>query len=108
MRSVGGIAWIAFCLLAIACGGGGPKGDPMRVLANTEAMPAAQEQAMLALDAAPTPEYVKQLRRIMLQPGYTQPIREMAFARLEKLDPKALKEVIAINLPKMQMLAWRT
>ena len=108
MRSVGGIAWIASCLLAIACGGGGPKGDPMRVLANTEAMPAAQEQAMLALDAAPTPEYVKQLRRIMLQPGYTQPIREMAFARLERLDPKALKEVIAINLPKMQMLAWRT
>ncbi|NBX25548.1 MAG: hypothetical protein EBQ99_05795 [Planctomycetes bacterium] len=108
MRLVGGIAWIVLCLVAAACGGGGPKGDPMRVLANTEAMPSAQEEAMLALDAAASPEYVKQLRRIILQPGYTQPIREMAFARLERLDPKALKEVIAMNLPKMQMLAWRT
>ena len=108
MRRVGGIAWLVLCVVATAACGGGRGGDPMKVLASPESMPAAQEKALAELDLSPTPEYAKQLKRIVFQPGYTQPIREMAFARLEKLDPKGLKEGIALNLPKMQMLAWRT
>lgn len=110
MRRVDGIVRVILWLVvgvATACGSA-KRGDPMKVLASTESMPAAQEQAMLALDAAPTPEYGKQLKRIVFQPGYTQPIREMAFDRLERTDLKGLKEGIALNLPKMQALAWRT
>ena len=82
----------------------------MRLLADTGALPSEQEDAMRTLDAAPSTEYRKQLQRIVFQPGFTQGVREMAFERLVSADAKTVQELkdgLAINLPKMQALAWR-
>jgi len=103
-----GAAMALAALLLMACGGGSLRGDPMKVLSNPESMPSSQRKAMEALDATPAPEYVRQLKIMVFQPGYTQPIREEAFARLATLDPKGLKDTLKLNLPKMQALAWRT
>jgi len=98
--------WIIVSSLALgACGG--YRGNPMQSLSDSGAIPTAQEAAMQTLDAAPTPEYWKQLKRITFQPGFTQSIREMAFDRLQMHDEKDLKDAIAMNLPKMQALVWR-
>jgi len=103
---------LACALCLSACGGGGTyRGDPMRPLTDPGALPTDQEAAMRKLDAAPSPEYLKQLQRIVFQPGYTQDVRVMAFERLQKGDEKTLQELkngIAMNLPKMQALSWRT
>ena len=51
--------------------------------------------------------YEKQLKRMMFQAGYTQGVREEAFARLQARDLAGLKETLALNLPKLDALAWR-
>ncbi len=64
---------------------------------------------MRLLDADPTnPLYIKALRKMVIQPGYAMSLRDEAWDRLLKNDPKALKEALEIGLPKMSALEWRT
>ena len=45
-----------------------------------------EKLTMEQLDAAPTPEYIRQLKSIVVSTGYVQQIREVAFDRLYRLD----------------------
>jgi hypothetical protein len=108
-------AWAGWCVrvalvACVACGAPRPK-DPLATLARAGALPTEQEAAMQALDAVKSGEqaeaYDKQLRKMIYQPGYTQGVREQAFARLQARDVQGLKDILALNLPKMDALAWR-
>ncbi len=94
-------------VIVAACGGASYRGDPMKVISDTGAMPTSQLAAMESLDVAPTPEYIKQLKRMLFQPGFTQEVRVAAFDRLQRLDEKELKQLIATKLPTYEGLQWR-
>ena len=100
----------AAVLACVACGSSVPK-DPLGTLSKPGGLPTEQEAAMRALDPVTQGEqaeaYARQLKRIVFQPGYTQPVREQAFARLQSRDLKDLKATLALNLPRMEALAWR-
>lgn len=81
--------------------------DPQGVLATPDALPTQHVRAMEQLDAAPTPEYIRQLKSIVVSTGYVQQIREEAFDRLYRLDKPALEEAIEVNLARMTALEWR-
>ena len=94
--------------LAVGCAPT-PVGDPLESLGRTDLNPARQEAAMRLLDADPAnPQYIKALRKIVVQPGYSRALRDEAWDRLVKNDPAALKEALEIALPKMSALEWRT
>jgi hypothetical protein len=97
---------IVLVLLLGACASG-PIGDPQGVLATPDALPTQHIRAMEQLDAAPTPEYIQQLKSIVVSTGYVQQIREQAFERLYRLDKRALEEAIEVNLARMTALEWR-
>lgn len=82
--------------------------DPKGVLQKSDALPSSQEKALVQLQGDTSPEYIKLLRRIVTQPGYTPPVREQAFLQLREKDPAALREALAIAMPRMDMLEWRT
>ena len=83
----------------------------MATLSRPGALPVEQDAAMVALDGVSDKEaseaYTRQLRRMLFVPGYTQGVREQAFDRLESRAPGELKEIVALNLPKLDALAWR-
>ncbi|MSR34408.1 MAG: hypothetical protein EXS12_06375 [Phycisphaerales bacterium] len=81
--------------------------DPMKSLSNPESLPVVQMAAMEKLDESPTPAYISALKRMMWQPGFSEETRLAAFERLVKLDQAGLKEILRLQLPKMQALAWR-
>jgi hypothetical protein len=97
---------IVLALLLAACASG-PISDPQGVLATPDALPTQHVRAMEQLDAAPTPEYIRQLKSIVVSTGYVQQIREEAFDRLYRLDKPALEEAIEVNLARMTALEWR-
>ncbi len=82
--------------------------DPNGALARSDALPITQSRAMEQLKDDTSPEYLRTLRRVVTQPGYTTPIREQAFAQLMVKDPQGLRDALALSLPRMQMLEWRT
>jgi hypothetical protein len=81
--------------------------DPLKTLSSPDVLPVNQMAAMEALDASPSPEYIAALKRMMWQPGFPESTRKAAFDRLVRLDEAGLKEVVRLNLPKMQALEWR-
>lgn len=93
-------------LVLEACAVSGGK-DPLKTLSNPESLPVVQVAAMEQLDANPSPEYIAALKRLIWQPGFPESTRMEAFNRLVKLDEAGLKEILRLQLPKMQMLAWR-
>jgi hypothetical protein len=105
-------SWFARVVLlaCVACAASRPR-DPMATLSKVGGLPVEQEAAMQALDGvtdeAQAQAYERQLKRIVFQPGYTQGIREQAFVRLQVRNESGLQEGIALNLPKMDALAWR-
>lgn len=82
--------------------------DPMKALASPDSLPVTQSRSMEQLKDDTSPEYLKTLRRVVTQVGYTPPIREEAFMQLRRKDPEGLRDALAIALPRMQMLEWRT
>lgn len=105
-----GIACVSLSILA-AVGGcaATPAGDPLKSLSRTDLVPARQLAAMEILDANPTnPEYLKALRKILVQTGFVRELRDEAWNRLMKYDLAGLKTSLELNLPKMQMYEWRT
>jgi len=82
--------------------------NPMAVLQKSDVLPVSQSKALTQLEADTSPEYLRLLRRVVTQPGYTPPIREKAFEQLMQKDPKGLQDALAIALPRMDMLEWRT
>lgn len=102
-----GACWLALMLIA-GCSAT-PAGDPLESLGRTDLVPGRQVAAMKILDADPTnPQYIKALRRIIVQPGFVLELRNEAWDRLVRLDPKGLKESLELNLPRMQIYEWRT
>lgn len=99
-------------LLLIASGAlpgcGGPLEDPMGTLSRPDSLPSMQSRALDQLADDGSAEYARLLRRIIVQPGYTPDIREKAFRQLATKDPEGLRDTLALSLPKMQMLEWRT
>ena len=86
-----------------------PAGDPLESLARTDVVPARQEAAMRVLDADPSnPSYIKALKRMIVQPGYTMAIRHEAWDRLVRHAPEELKASLQIALPRMTAYEWRT
>lgn len=97
--------------LVVAIGGctATPAGDPLQSLSRTDLVPSRQLAAMQILDAEPTnPEYLKALRKILVQPGFVRELRDEAWDRLMKYDLAGLKTSLELNLPKMQIYEWRT
>lgn len=85
-----------------------PAGDPLQSLDRTDLAPARQIAAMQVLDADPSfPPYLKALRRIIVQPGYTLEMRNEAWDRLVKTDVAGLKSALELNLPRMLIYEWR-
>lgn len=82
--------------------------DPMGALRASDALPSSQQKALAQLQDDTSPEYLKLLRRVVTQPGYTPPVRERAFEQLAAKDPQGLRDALAIALPRMDMLEWRT
>lgn len=105
-----GIACVSLSIL-VAIGGcaATPAGDPLKSLSRTDLVPARQVAAMEILDSNPTnPEYLKALRKILVQTGFVRELRDEAWNRLMKYDLAGLKTSLELNLPKMQMYEWRT
>lgn len=106
--------WITVCLLvlsavAMTSCAATPAGDPLQSLARTEVVPSRQIAAMAILDNDPTnPEYLKALRKIVVQPNFVRELRDEAWNRLVRYDIAGLKNALELNLPKMQMYEWRT
>ncbi|MSR29362.1 MAG: hypothetical protein EXS03_07305 [Phycisphaerales bacterium] len=95
--------------LALAGCAATPEGDPLESLGRTDIVPQRQEAAMRLLDAdATNPNYIKALRKIVVQPGYSASIRNEAWDRLARNDPAALREALELALPKMSAYEWRT
>ncbi len=102
----------AFSLIALTAGIFGcaatPAGDPLQSLDRTDLTPARQVAAMQILDADPTfPAYLKALRRIIVQPGYSLELRNEAWDRLVAHDLAGLKEILEISFPRMLIYEWR-
>jgi len=97
----------AAALLVLQCCGG-PVDDPMSTLSRPDSLPSMQSRSLDQLQDDGSPEYVRQLRKIIVQPGYTPDIREKAFRQLAEKDREGLRETLALSLPRMQMLEWRT
>jgi len=81
--------------------------NPMAVLQKSDSLPSSQQKALAQLEADDSAAYIKALRRIVSQPGYTAPVRQVAFTQLKQKDPQALQDTLAIALPRMDMLEWR-
>lgn len=79
----------------------------MATLQKSDELPVQQQKALTQLEAETNPEYIKLLRRIVTQPGYTPPVRERAFNQLREKDPQALRDALAVAMPRMDMLEWR-
>ncbi|MSR69621.1 MAG: hypothetical protein EXS17_04670 [Phycisphaerales bacterium] len=85
-----------------------PAGDPLQSLERTDLTPARQVAAMQVLDADPTfPPYLKALRRVIVQPGYSLELRNEAWDRIAKNDVAGLKSALELNLPRMLIYEWR-
>lgn len=85
-----------------------PAGDPLQSLSRTDLVPARQIAALHILDADPTdPQYLKALRKIIVQPGYVIELRNEAWDRLMRYDLAGLKTSVELSLPKMQIYEWR-
>lgn len=82
--------------------------DPITTLGDTASTPPQMRLAMDELDAtAPDdPATIEALQRVMTRPGYTVPVREEAFARLERHDVEELKKHIRRTLPQLGALGW--
>ena len=52
------------------------------------------------------PATIEALQRVMTRPGYTVPVREEAFARLERHDVEELKKHIRRTLPQLGARGW--
>ncbi len=109
MMPLRGVATLALAfIVAIAGCAATPAGDPLESLSRTDVVPARQEAAMRLLDADPdNPPYIKALKRMVLQPGYTVAIRREAWDRLVTHDPESLKESLQVGLPKLTAYDWR-
>ncbi len=85
-----------------------PAGDPLASLDRTDLTPARQIAAMQVLDADPNfPPYLKALRRMIVQPGFSLELRHEAWDRLVKHDVAGLKSALELNLPRMLIYEWR-
>ncbi len=85
-----------------------PAGDPLQSLDRTDLTPSRQLAAMQILDADPTfPPYLKALRRMIVQPGFSLELRNEAWDRLVTHDIVGLKEALDLNLPRMLIYEWR-
>lgn len=99
------VPWFAAAAILAACST--TVENPQSALASPESLPITQSRAMEQLKDDSSPEYLKTLRRVVTQPGYTPPIRETAFMQLKEKDPQGLRDALALSLPRMQMLEWR-
>lgn len=110
MNAMLGVVCVSISILASIGGcAATPAGDPLKSLSRTDLVPARQLAAMEILDAEPTnPEYLKALRKILVQTGFVRELRDEAWNRLMKYDLSGLKTSLELNLPKMQMYEWRT
>lgn len=95
------IAWIAGCA-------SGPPADPLATLSTPGKAGREYLAAMAAADAAPaSPEYVQQLRRIVVAPNYVVEARRAAYARLYERHREELKSTLELRLPQLEALEWR-
>ncbi|HMN95333.1 MAG TPA: hypothetical protein PKC43_03875 [Phycisphaerales bacterium] len=100
--------------LAFALAGCGstarPPADPIAVLADTDSTPARMRTAIEAgaLDTENREAYIQALRRMLHAPGYPTAVRVLAFEQLAEIDPEALRRTLELQLPRMEMLEWRT
>ncbi|MBX3356085.1 MAG: hypothetical protein KF724_10375 [Phycisphaeraceae bacterium] len=102
-------SWCVLALVAAALPGCSTTvEDPMGTLRRSDSLPISQQRALTQLEEDSSPESIALLRRIVIQPGYTTPVRERAFQQLLAKDPKALRDALALALPRMDALEWRT
>ncbi len=100
-------ATLTAVLLLSACAAT-PAGDPLQSLDRTDLTPARQVAAMRVLDADPVaPAYLKALRRMIVQPGFSLELRNEAWDRLVVNDMAGLKSALELNLPRMMIYEWR-
>lgn len=98
---------LALTLAVTGCTVRAPK-DPLKSLARPDQVPAVQVAAMQVLDADPSnEEYLRALRRIVIQPGWSKELRHEAWDRLAANDVAGLKEALSLSLPKMEAFEWR-
>ncbi|MSR44059.1 MAG: hypothetical protein EXS15_01700 [Phycisphaerales bacterium] len=106
--SVASYLWtVAVVILSCGCAAT-PAGDPLQSLSRTDLVPARQIAAMRLLDADPSSaEYLKALRKMIVQPGFSLELRNEAWERLLKSDPVGLRTSLELNLPRMMIYEWR-
>jgi hypothetical protein len=98
---------LALLIFLGACAGGAGS-DPMKTLKSTNKSAATHIAAMARLDGpAPSSAYVSTLEDIVLSNRYLLAVRKAAFARLSRIEPEALDEILMMSLNRLQPSEYR-
>ena len=103
------LASLLVCIAALgACSSEKARTDPIGTLSQPRNSSRAHMEALSRLDGPiPAPGYIKILKTIVTSNDYLIPVREAAFKRLERYDPKRLTEALGMVLGRLEPPEYR-
>jgi hypothetical protein len=104
----GGRAAFAGAALLVGCSGPTRVENPVATLQTPGLPPREYLAAMQVADRNPQDEaYHAALRRMVVTSNYSIDARRAAYARLREIDRQGLKDMLDVNLSKVDAVAWR-